>query len=336
MTDLKIVELTDEHRASFPIWRERWTAIGRSTVEADWDAAAAAIGDAYVSAGYDRPRVFRAVSPLHGAIVRQTILDVLNAGDIDDARWEEAELAAMAATVDDVARLKTADAVGWHTDMFYGNDEAGWMSLYDWFAHHGLEDEVEPLQPLIRYSQAAGWCWMHAGFTVISDRPATLHDESTPGSEFGRRLHNETGPSVTYRDGWGLYHWHGQLVPEWVIEDCTVDRIASEANTEIRRCAIERYGWDRYLEHLGLVPVDVADDPGNPGHTLSLYTIPDAHQVYEEPVRMLVMENASLDRDGTRRTFAETVPDTIDSAIEAAAWQFDIPVDEYRSMVRAT
>jgi hypothetical protein len=58
--------------------------------------------------------------------------------------------------------------------------------------------------------------------------------------------------------------------------------------------------------------------------------------LYDEPVRLLVMENASLDRDGTRRTFAETVPADIQTAAAAAAWQMDVTETTYRAIQRAT
>jgi hypothetical protein len=53
-------------------------------------------------------------------------------------------------------------------------------------------------------------------------------------------------------------------------------------------------------------------------------------------VRLLVMANASRDRDGARRTFAETVPAEITTATAAAAWQFGCDPNLYRSLERAT
>jgi hypothetical protein len=85
---------------------------------------------------------------------------------------------------------------------------------------------------------------------------------------------------------------------------------------------------------IGAAPVDEADDPGNPGHVLRLFDTPD--QIYNEPTRLLVMSNASLDRDGTRRAYAETVPAEIGSAVAAAAWQFGVDADMYRQLERAT
>ena len=144
-------------------------------------------------------------------------------------------------------------------------------------------------------------------------------------------------PALAWPDGMSVHAWHGTRVPAWVVnDDATVDRIQAEPNTEIRRCAIERFGWDRYLTSLGVQPVSVEDDPGNPGHILRLFDLPDSAQLYDEPVRLLVMENASLDRDGSRRTFAETVPGDIRSAVDAAAWQFDCDPGVYRRLVRAS
>lgn len=191
---------------------------------------------------------------------------------------------------------------------------------------------------LIDVGKNAGWWWPHRGFVVLTDRPATLNDEVgwDPSAPLRRRLHNDTGPSVTYRDGWATWHWHGVLVPEWVITNPTIDAIRREENTEIRRCAIEHIGWDTYLNALDVRPVDTQPDPGNPGHNLRLYDLPDEAQLYDERVRLVVMDNASRDRDGTRRTFAETVPADIPNAVAAQAWAFDVDEPTYRALARAT
>ena len=149
------------------------------------------------------------------------------------------------------------------------------------------------------------------------------------------RLHSETGPAWEW-PGYQRWAWHGTVVPEWVITDPTVERIAAERNTEIRRSAIESFGWANYLAALNLTPVSVEDDPGNPGHQLALYDVPDADDLFGGDVRLLVMHNASRDRDGTRRTFAETVPADCQTAIDAAAWQFNVDPTTYRALQRAT
>src|SRR5690606_10609073 len=99
---------------------------------------------------------------------------------------------------------------------------------------------------------------------------------------------------------------------------------------------IEKYGWAEYLSDLGVVPIDSAPDPGNPGQFLELFDLPPKTQFYREPVRLLVMRNASLDRGGVRRTYAETVPADMPDALTAAAWQFGRTPEEYARLERAT
>jgi len=331
-----IPALTDEMCATFPQWVDEWTAIGRSTEPVDCQAAIRGIGAAYAAAGLAPPVVFGGISPIGGAIIRHLIRARVGAG-VGAGVW-----AGVGDGVRDGVRAGFWDGVwagvgaGWHEDLIYGSHEAGWLSFYDWFRCHGLAETVAPLNGLTLLARSAGWCWVHRGFAVITDRPTIVNDERVAGIQHRRRLHCADGPSVAYRDGWALHHWHGQLVPAWVIDTPTPDRIQAEKNTEIRRCAIERFGWDRYLDALHVIPVDDCDDPGNPGHRLRLYDLPDSAQLYGARVRLVVMDNASLDRDGTRRTYAETVPADMPDAVTAQAWAFDVDPTIYRSLERAT
>jgi hypothetical protein len=346
MVSLRIPVLTDEMRATFPAFVDEWTAIGRSTQPVDRPAAVNAVNAAYAAAGLAPPVVFFAVSPVGGVLMRRLLCDRLpgvwagvrdGMGDgvgagVRDGVWDGVRAGVWAG----VGAGVRAGVGAYYSDIFYGCHDAAWLAFYDWFRRHHCRDICAPLDGLTTLAKSAGWTWLHRGFCVVSDRPATLHDEHVPGTNHQRRLHNPDGPSVTYRDGWSTHHWHGQLVPPWVIEDPTIDRIKSEPNTEVRRCAIEACGWGSYLDQLGVQPVDVAPDPGNPGRRLRLFDLPADTQPFTTPVRLLVMDNASLDRDGTRRTFAETVPVDMPDAVTAAAWQFDTDPTVYRAIQRAT
>jgi len=169
------------------------------------------------------------------------------------------------------------------------------------------------------------------GAVILTDRP-TMIERDHEG-----RLHSEDGPALAYADGYTLHSWHGVTVQREVIEDpvesWTIERIVGDIdNSEIRRAVIERVGWDRLEDQLG-EPVHVAPDPANPPHELRLYDIPD---VYEEPVRLVTMTNASPDRDGTVRRYGETCPASISDAVAASAWAWDVPVETYRALQRAT
>lgn len=58
-------------------------------------------------------------------------------------------------------------------------------------------------------------------------------------------------------------------------------------------------------------------------------------RIYGEPVRLLLCDNATPERDGTRRRFGLTVPASIADPIAAAAWTFDLTADEYGAIKRA-
>jgi hypothetical protein len=214
-----------------------------------------------------------------------------------------------------------------------------WRSWRDAFRRAGLELPNNLWDRFDAECQAsqAGWWWPHTHFVIVADRPSFIHREQVAPQGWGsHQLHNPTGPSIAWGNEWALHHWHGTRVPAWVIEGPTPEMIAAEKNTEIRRCAIESFGWPEYLTALGVQPVSVEADPGNPGHDLTLYDVPDSRRLFGADVRLLVMRNASRDRDGSRRTFGETVPATCATAVDAAAWQFGCAPDIYRQLQRAT
>jgi len=94
---------------------------------------------------------------------------------------------------------------------------------------------------------------MHPDFCMISDRPELLTIDSL------NRPHNDAGPFCRWRDGTALYSVHGVRVPAWLIEKTrrlTVGIIATEANTEVQRVMIEKFGWDRYAEESGATAID--------------------------------------------------------------------------------
>jgi len=106
--------------------------------------------------------------------------------------------------------------------------------------------------------------------------------------------------------------------------------ILREPNAEVRRCAIEKLGWENLVDAMSLTPVATSPDPGNPGQLISLYDLPS--QVYEEPVRLIVVANGTVESNGRRRKFGLTVPASISDPVAAAAWTVDVPVDVYRTI----
>jgi hypothetical protein len=201
-----------------------------------------------------------------------------------------------------------------------------------------LDEELWERSRAYETAQSAGWWWPFKDFVMVCEPPTELHLEQVGPTGWGsHRLHCETGPAARWSDGWGVYFWHGTEVPADLIETgWDVEKIMAETNTEVRRCAIEKLGWDRMIAHLGVEPIDTCADPGNAPHELALYRLPDKVNPYGEPVNLLLMTNGSPDRSGELRKYGETVPANITSAAAAAGWQYGLSPSVYSQLERRT
>lgn len=224
------------------------------------------------------------------------------------------------------------------TVSWYGQQEAHRIGYYDTIRHCGLagfgRDDHDLLDLQTTLAASTGWWWAFGGICVMADRPTRLHTELEPGGVDGeRRLHHSDRASLEYQYGTRIFVHHGTTVPEWVMCDPNAERIGRERNVEVRRCAIERIGWDAYIEAAGLTLVDRVDDPGNPGCLLELYDTPGG---WGMPGRILLAVNGSPERDGTRRRYGLPVPAWVPSALDAAGWTYGISGSDYSLLVRRT
>jgi hypothetical protein len=192
----------------------------------------------------------------------------------------------------DVKFLMGCAKLSWR---FYqgGNQWSAWDSFLSFFqdiAKLALP-EYEKYQHWRALAEHSGRRWVHEEFCIVSDRPEILlvDDQNRP--------HCDTGPFCRWRDGSALYSVHGVRVPGWIIETpaaITIAKIEAEANSEIQRVMIERFGWDRYADECGAVLVDHDERWG------SLYRrdMPGA-----DPIMFLRVINRSPEPDGTFRQY---------------------------------
>ncbi|MFI6295021.1 DUF6745 domain-containing protein [Nonomuraea sp. NPDC050790] len=221
--------------------------------------------------------------------------------------------------------LPLADRLTW-----YGQHDAYWIAHYDAWSriggrHYGsLSAHLEPWADLAR---SCGWWWPLEDRCVLAERPRSIRLRDG-------RLHHDDGPAVTFPDGWSVHALGGFVVPEWVITGPTPEKIAAEPNVEVRRLAIERLGWTRYIEEAGLRLVAAAPDPGNPGFDLELYDLP--RTALGRRPRVLLAVNGSAERDGRRRRYGLGVPHFIDDPVAAAAWTYGLSAHHYALLARRT
>jgi hypothetical protein len=358
----RIDTLTDAERATFPAWTAKWVAVGHRTGaldEGEWRVVEAAYRAAYGFGGLRQPRVLGVSSPLAacvaahvarrvcaakpqagvGAGVRAGVRDGVGDGvwaGVRDGVWAGVRdlLAPYESWLHEPIRAGLADArESWTSTHWGGNLWCDWEAYASWFCDVGhLDlDLWDRLQCSIDMA-TAGPAWLFDGLAVVSDRPTVLHVETVSGRT---RMHCEDGPAIAWADGWALHFWHGIRVPADLIETgWSADRILQEPNTEIRRCAIERIGWDQFIRAADLPLVDTKPDPANAPHVLRLCDVP--RQIYGEAVRVVLMTNGSPDRNGQLRVYGETVPADIDDAVAAVAWQYGIDADTYSRLQRRT
>jgi hypothetical protein len=212
----------------------------------------------------------------------------------------------------------------WWRGRIWGQFNSGYYCWID--ALRVLGFDTEPITGQIEVALNAGYWWAFAEYAILTERPSTIRRDQQG------RLHNAEGPAIGYRDGWGVYVWHGTRVPFWVVESPTIEQITGERNVEIRRCGIESYGWERFITDAQLKLVNECDDPGNPGRKLGLYDVPES--LWGARVRVLLCTNGSPRADGEYPRFGLPVPVEQETALSAAAWGYNMEPERYAKLQR--
>lgn len=281
-----IEKLTAEQTAQIAIYRDKWIDVGMSCEPMNFEAAKSAMIKAYELANLPAPTQFYAAASPTAAIELIKKLDSsLSDKDIFD-------------------------------EFIYGYHEAGWLSYYEYFKDVcGIRD-CSKLDGLTEYAKHAGWASVYEDVVVIQDRPEhILFDDQD-------RVHSETDAAIKYRDGTGVYMWHGVRVPaEWITNKSTLSAKTALTwkNIEQRRAACEIVGWAQVLRELDAKTIDVDDDPMI--GTLVEVTIPDVGR--ERFLKVIC---------GTGREFALPVPPDMTTALGANAWTYDLDGNTLRKL----
>jgi hypothetical protein len=210
-------------------------------------------------------------------------------------------------------------------DALWGQLEAGWIAFHDARRRLGAatftEKATAQLDQWAALARSCCWWWPYQGLCILSERPAVVAMEPSPGRD-AYRLHRTDGPALRFRDGWEVYAWHGTRVPRSFIEhDWSVADIMAEPAFEVRHRGIERMGWDRFLTEAAFRPaaptVSAPDDNG----TLALYDVPE--RLFGQPARMLVWTPAGLDHDLDPKVYAMAVSTGLTDPVEAFDWTWE-------------
>ncbi len=129
------------------------------------------------------------------------------------------------------------------------------------------------------------------------------------------RPHNANGPAIIFQDDYKVFALNGMATPRRFLEapeSLTIADIDREENVEQRRGLIELYGPARYITDSNATLIN-QDDYGE------LYQIEIDG---DEPLTMVRVKNATMEPDGSYRTYFLRVPPYIATAREAVAWTF--------------
>ena len=355
----KLTELTPEQHARMASFAQEWIQHGWRTkplTEEEWQVVEDGMRRCYEYAGIAWPGVVvRVPSPIVGAFAAPTAQFAIElrrrlavggavGGAVDGAVGDAVD-GAVGDAVRDAVDGAVRDAVErvisrrWYYRLG-GRLWPTWQAYVAFFrdvVELDINSEIWDRSRAYDDAQAAGWWWPFRDFVMVCEPPTEIHVEQVGPTGWGsHRLHCETGPAVSWSDGWGVYSWRGTNVPAWVIESPTVAKAMSERNSEIRRCAFESIGWGQVLQEIDVEPIDTCPDPANAPHELKLYPLPDDVNPYGQPVNLLLMTNGSPDRNGVLRQYGETVPATITKADAAAGWQYGLNPSVYRQLERRT
>ena len=344
---MKIDTLTTEQTAKLSEYREKWLKIGLSCAPLDFEAAKDAAIRAYAVAGLPAPKGFYRMSSPLGAAILATVLNQVEdqvraqvRAQVRDQVWDQVRAQVRDQVWDQVrdqvgeqvweqvwdqVREQVRDQVGeqvWEQvgdqvrAQVYGSHDSSWLGFYEFFANECHIADVDRLRPLMDLAQVCGWWAPYQHAIIFQDRHSILRRDDQ------HRLHSEDGPAVAYLDGYSLFFWHGTAVPEhWITHKSNLspEEVLKIENVEQRRAGCEIIGWDRILQELHAIEIDVNPNPQI--GTLLEVDLPDAGK--ERFLRV---------KCGTGRMFALPVPPEMRSALEAQQWMWNDP--NYQPEVR--
>ena len=156
------------------------------------------------------------------------------------------------------------------------------------------------------------------------------------------RLHSTEGASIEWHNGDKHYFVKGIEVPEsWIKSKVTLEDIKNSSNAELRRIALELYGYKEYVIDIGAKQI-AKDEYGE----LYKVNIQD-----DEPIVMVSVLNSACEpfkqmgleqRDEFRATeiaqrgerfkrYLLRVPPEIQTPLEGLAWSHNVTPEEYKN-----
>ena len=305
MITKKITKLTAAQETRLIEFREEWLKVGLCCDPADFATGDEVIRGFYARLNKPAPIILHFSSPAICELAVNFIFTLLKEkpsqleSQLESQLWSQLE-----------SQLGSLQPY-FRNNNFGGQHWCVWEAFYLFGHEIGVTYKAEEIALLLewaRQSQSTGWWAPWDGICFVSDRPRLVKFDAE------KRLHNETGKSVEYSDGWGVSSWHGTQVPdEWIVkrQDLTPKVALTWKNIEQRRAACEIIGWERILHELNAKTIDKDGDP-------------EIGELVEVELPEIGKEKFLRVVCGTKRSFALPVPPNMRTALEANAWTFGL------------
>lgn len=189
-----INSLTKEQEAMIPKYLEEYLEIGTCTAPCDRPKAEAAVAAVYAHLKHAPPQFMWRDSPQQGAkLAAQLALDK-----------------------EDVTPEEIADQ---RSKCSFGSFEAYWVSFYA-FVSEQLPVKRDGLVYLVKeIVKTCGVYWTFDGMVVMTDRPVAIHFKD-------KKLHNDKGLALEYKDGTGVFALEGKAYPSLL--EMTIQNITAQ------------------------------------------------------------------------------------------------------------
>jgi len=327
-----------------------WVSLGASLRDSLWDSLGASLGASLraslgVSLGVSlRASLWVSLGASLGASLRASLGASLGAS-LRDSLWVSLGVSLRASL--------------W--DSYWGQQEQYWIGFYQFAQQIGVNytaASATQLQLWADIAASAGWWWPYAGTVIISERATMVHMEPQRADSDRLRLHCAAGPAVQFRDGWGVWAWHGVRVPQSVIEQpdtITAAAVLAERNVEVARVMLERMGIDRFIAEANAVTLH--EDTATVTHPVLVHQAGcasvdgpncdcEVRLVSDAYKRRLLSVDMPSDPDqrivaievacpSTGHHYLLRVPPTVRDCTEAVAWTFGLEPKDYAPLVEA-
>lgn len=218
-----------------------------------------------------------------------------------------------------------------------------WISFFKYFEEIGIlkNDLFKRYSDLFIESNIYEWA-------KLEDRAVVCHKPLFIKRDNQGRLHSLEGPAVKWRNNDCHYFVKGIEVPtRWIEEKVVVEDIEKAQNAELRRIALEIYGYKNYIVDIGakkiaedewgeLYKVDMPDD-----EPLVVVSMLNSTPELEEGMGLEQREEFRQTELGKRgewyKRYILRVPPTTRTPLEGLAWTFQMTPEQYaKNLIKET